>query len=85
VTKEAVNEQENIVKQHLRNNTLNLAHSFHAEHIEKLTFTADDVESPYFQRISEQIKNYFYYSGIQGIYTIKERGRFLFWSGKLYA
>ncbi|WP_291859813.1 PAS domain-containing hybrid sensor histidine kinase/response regulator [Marinilabilia sp.] len=74
VTKEAVNEQENIVKQHLRNNTLNLAHSFHAEHIEKLTFTADDVESPYFQRISEQIKNYFYYSGIQGIYTIKERG-----------
>jgi len=79
VTNEAVNEQENIIEQHLRNNTLNLVHSFRPEHIEKLNFTPDDVESPYFQRISDQIKNYSYYSGIHGIYTIKEReGDFFF-------
>jgi PAS domain S-box-containing protein len=67
------------MKQYLRATTVNLVHSFHKEHIEKLSFTPEDAESPYFQRITRQIRNYSLFSGIHGIYTIKKRdGEFYF-------
>lgn len=79
ITRESVRDRESFMKQHLRATTVNLVHSFHKEHIEKLTFTADDAESPYFQRITNQIRNYSLFSGIHGIYTLKEReGEFYF-------
>jgi PAS domain S-box-containing protein len=74
VTRESVKERESFMKQHLRATTVSLVHSLHKEHIEKLTFTSEDAESPYFQRITNQIRNYSLFSGIHGIYTIKERG-----------
>ncbi|WP_010665051.1 PAS domain-containing sensor histidine kinase [Marinilabilia salmonicolor] len=84
VTREAVNDRENIIEQHLQNNTLNLVRSFHAEHINKLKFSPGDVESPYYQRISEQLKNYSYYSGIDGIYTIKQKDSHFFFGPGSY-
>jgi hypothetical protein len=67
------------MKQHLMASTVSLVHSFHKEHIEKLTFTQEDSESPYFQRVTNQIRNYSLFSGIHGIYTIQKRqGDFYF-------
>ncbi len=79
VTWETVRERESFMKQHLRAVTVNLVHSFHKEQVEKLTFTAEDAESPHFQRIMNQIRSYSLFSGLHGIYTVKKRdGHFYF-------
>jgi len=84
VTRESVTDRENILKQYLQDNTLNLVRSFHVEHINKLNFSPGDVESPYYQRISEQLKNYSFYSGIDGIYTIKQKSADFFFGPGSY-
>ncbi len=80
-----IQQRENIMKQYLRNNTINLIHSFHVEHIERLNFLPDDVESSHFQRISQQIKNYSNFSGVQGIFTIKKHNGAYFFGPMSYA
>jgi PAS domain S-box-containing protein len=79
VTHETFHDRESFMKQHLRATAVDLVHSFHPEHVEKLEFTPDDAESPYFQRVTNQIRNYSLFCGIRGIYTLQERGgRFYF-------
>jgi PAS domain S-box-containing protein len=62
------------MKQLLRSYSTDLARSFHPEHLEHISFTPEDQDSPYFQRLNDQIRRYSDYSGLKSIYTVAQRG-----------
>ncbi|PWD98714.1 PAS domain S-box protein [Marinilabilia rubra] len=76
--------QEKFMKQKLRMQTVKLVHSFHPEQISRLKFTVEDKNTPFYERIKNQIRNYAFLSGVDGIYTVKKAGNNFFFGPESY-
>lgn len=65
--------KEKELRQNLIIQTENIANSIHPGQVSYLTFSSEDLDSPYFKRISEQIRGYSDFSGLNNIYTVARK------------
>ncbi|MFM7383488.1 MAG: GAF domain-containing protein [Microcystaceae cyanobacterium] len=63
------------IREHLQAQTVAIAHSIKPSQIATLTFTAEDRQNPYYQRLQGQMRNYAQSLGYRSIYTIALRGQ----------
>jgi PAS domain S-box-containing protein len=84
ITQDLSQKQEEYMVQELRTQTNKLVHSFHPQHIDELTFTSRDKDKPVYHRIKSQLRNYASIAGLDGIYTVKKRGKNYFFGPESY-
>ncbi|MEB3248084.1 MAG: CHASE domain-containing protein, partial [Merismopediaceae bacterium] len=63
------------IREHLQAQTSAIAKSIKPSQVAALTFTAEDRQNPYYQRLQGQMRNYAQSLGYRSIYTIALRGQ----------